>query len=207
MSENLLTAGFIDPKQLPLEQLHQEISNLLQVPLKNIERLELWPHQIWVKFFEGRGLFISYRHLAMWLEQGVQAIERCTDSSSLQKIGEVLSVERDWFNQTKEPELREKGQLIVESWREAWAKKAQEIKAEEERTRPQREHQQAAEKWLLGWQQVLSFCQDCQALNRLAGEIEIQSKQFNDLPHILRSIKQIVQQRWQELMPKNHQLG
>ncbi|MGB7442699.1 MAG: hypothetical protein WA919_16670 [Coleofasciculaceae cyanobacterium] len=206
MSNNLLTSGFVDLKQLPLDQLKLEVSQLLSVPLQNIECLELWPNQIWVKFFEGRGLLISYRRLPMWAELGLAAINSCTDSSSLQQIGEILLVERDWFNQTKEPELIERWQKIVEVWREAWAKKAREIKVEEERTRPQREHQQAAEIWLLGWQQVLSFCKDCQAVNRLAGEIEIQGQEFKDLPQIIRAIKNILQQRWQELMPNNGHL-
>ncbi|MGB7442764.1 MAG: hypothetical protein WA919_17000 [Coleofasciculaceae cyanobacterium] len=203
MSKNLLTSGLINPQQLPLEQLRQEVSQLLHVPLPNIERLELWPHQIWVKFFEGRGLFISYRRLAMWPELGLQAIRRCTNKDSLQQLGEILLVERDWFKATKEPALIEKWQKIVKIWREAWAQQATKIKAEEERTRPQREHQQAAELWLNGWQQVLSFCQDCQAINQLAGEIERQSQQFNDLPQIIRAIRQILHQRWQELMRKN----
>lgn len=78
---------------------------------------------------------------------------------------------------------------------------------EEERTRPQREHQEKAEKWLNGWQQVISFCQDCQSLERLADEMDVQSEEFNDLPLIMSKMRQILQQRWQELMPENHRLG
>ena len=77
MSENLLTSGFVDPKTLPLEQLRIEICQLLQIPLKNLERLELWPHQIWIKFCQGRGLFISYRQLPLWVELGLKAIKHC----------------------------------------------------------------------------------------------------------------------------------
>lgn len=205
MSENLLTSGFVNPKTLPLEQISREVSQLLKVPLKNIERLELWPHQIWIKFFEGRGKFISYRQLPIWAELGLKAIQNCCDSNSLKRLGEILLVERDKFNQ--KPEFRAKWQQIIETWRQAWAKKAQEIKTEEERTRPQREHQQQAEKWLHGWQQVISFCQNHESLERLAEEIEIQSQKFHDLPKIINSIRQILQKRWQDLRPENHRLG
>ena len=205
MSENLLTSGFVNPKTLPLEQLRIEVCQLLKVPLKNLERLELWPHQIWIKFVQGRGLFISYRQLPLWAKLGLKAIGKCCDSNRLKKLGEILLVERDWFNQ--KPELREKWQQTINTWRQAWAKKAQEIQAEEERTRPQREHQQKAQTWLTSWQQIISFCQNHQSLDHLAEEIEIQSQEFNDLPKILYSIRQILQQRWQELRPENHRLG
>ncbi|MGB7443487.1 MAG: hypothetical protein WA919_20690 [Coleofasciculaceae cyanobacterium] len=205
MSKNLLTSGLINPKNLPLEQVRIEVSQLLTVPLKNIERLELWPNQIWIKFFEGRGKFISYRQLPLWAELGLKAIQNCCNSHRLKQLGEILLVERDKFNQ--KPELIEKWQQTIETWRQAWAKKAQEIKAEAERNKPQREHQQQAEKWLNGWQQVISFCQNRQSLDHLAEEIEIQSQEFNDLPKILNSIRQTLQQRWQELRPENHCLG
>ncbi|MGB7443954.1 MAG: hypothetical protein WA919_23060 [Coleofasciculaceae cyanobacterium] len=165
MSENLLTSGFVNPKTLPLDQLRIEICQLLKIPLKNLERLELWSHQIWIKFVQGRGLFVSYRQLPLWLELGLKAIKNCCNGNTLKKLGEIFLVERDRFNQ--KPELIDKWQQTINTWRQAWAEKAQEIKTEEERSRPEREHQQKAEIWLNSWQQVISFCQDCQSLERL----------------------------------------
>ncbi|MGB7443464.1 MAG: hypothetical protein WA919_20565 [Coleofasciculaceae cyanobacterium] len=207
MSSNLLTAGLINPRQLPLEIVKTQVAAFLKIPLKNIERLELWLNQIWIKFVEGRGKLISYRSLPIWAELGLKVIKNCTNSQSLQQLGEILSVERDWFNKSKNPELIETWQQTISNWRDAWGKKAAEIKAEEERSKPQRERQEKAENWLNGWQQVISFCQDCQSLNRLAGEMDIQSEEFNDLPLILSKMRQILQQKWQELMPENHRLG
>ncbi|MGB7443370.1 MAG: hypothetical protein WA919_20070 [Coleofasciculaceae cyanobacterium] len=201
MSENLLTSGFVQPKNLPLEQLRIEICQFLQIPLKNLERLELWPHQIWIKFFQGRGKFLSYRQLPLWLELGLKAIRKCCNSNALKQLGQIFLIERDWFNHKRE--FPQQWQQTIETWRQAWAEKAIEIKTEEERTRPQREHQQKAEQWLSGWQQVISFCQDCQSLDRLAEEMEIQSEEFKDLPQILRGMRQILQQRWQELGSEN----
>ncbi|MGB7443775.1 MAG: hypothetical protein WA919_22145 [Coleofasciculaceae cyanobacterium] len=201
MSSNLLTAGLINPRNLPLELVKTQVAALLKIPLKNIERLELWLHQIWIKFAEGRGKLISYRSLPIWAELGLKAIKNCTNSLSLQKLGEILSVERDRFN--KKPELLEKWQQTINHWRQAWAEKATEIKAEEERSRPQKERQRKAETWLNSWQQIISFCQDCQSLERLAEEIDVQSEEFEDLPKVINSIRKILQQRWQELRPEN----
>ncbi|MGB7441493.1 MAG: hypothetical protein WA919_10525, partial [Coleofasciculaceae cyanobacterium] len=200
----LLTSGFVNPKNLPLEQLRKEICQLLKVPLQNLERLELWPHQIWIKFVQGRGKFLSYRQLPLWAELGLKAIRNCCNSQRLKQLGEIFLVERDKFNQ--KPEHLETWQQTINTWRQAWAEKAQEIKTEAERTKPQREHQQKAETWLNGWQKVISFCQDSQSLERLAEEMELQSEEFKYLPKILLGMRQILQQRWQELTPENHHL-
>lgn len=41
MSSNLLTAGLINPRQLPLELVKTQVAAFLKIPLQNIERLEL----------------------------------------------------------------------------------------------------------------------------------------------------------------------
>ncbi|NET03560.1 MAG: hypothetical protein F6K16_02220 [Symploca sp. SIO2B6] len=199
MSKNLTTGGFINPQQLPLEQVCLEVAALLKVTLKQIERLELWPHQIWVKFVEGRGKFISYRRLPLWVEQGIAAINNCRDHTSLKLLAEALSVERDWYQDSNDSELLQQWDLTISLWREAWGQRSQEITTEEEQLKPLRAHQQAASNWLQAWQQVLHFCSDCDSLNRLATEIEQQSHEFADLPEIMAALRQILQQRWLEL--------
>lgn len=199
MSKNLTTGGFINPQQLPLEQVRLEVAALLKVPPKQIERLELWHHQIWVKFVEGRGKFVSYRRLPLWVEQGIAAINNCSDRTSLKLLAEALSVERDWYQDQDESELLEQWRLTISLWREAWGKRAQEITKEEERLKPLRAHQQAGSDWLQAWQQVLRFCLNCDSLNRLAIEIEQQSHEFADLPEIISALRQMLQQRWNAL--------
>jgi hypothetical protein len=54
MSQNLITAGVIDPRQFPLEQVRQQVAAFLKIPLKQIDRIECWKHQIWVKLVESR---------------------------------------------------------------------------------------------------------------------------------------------------------
>lgn len=192
MSQNLITAGVIDPAQLPLEQVRQEIAALLKISLNQIERLECWPHQIWVKLVESRAKFISYRSLPLWIKQGLEAIAHCTSRTNLNQLGEILRTEREWYDNHKQPEA-------VQPWRNAWAQQAQHLRQEEERLKPVKAHQQAGVEWQKAWQQVMCCCRDCSGLERLASEIQRQSQEFADLPEVIEAIAQLWHQRWQEL--------
>lgn len=159
MSQNLITAGVIDPRQLPLDQVRQQVATFLKISLNQIERLECWKNQIWVKLVESRAKFISYRNLPLWLEQGFAAIKRCTTRSTLDQLGEILRSERDWYEQHDMPQA-------VQPWRDAWAQQAQHLREEEERTRPIRAHQQAGVEWYSAWQGVLRrLHSDCLVLS------------------------------------------
>lgn len=192
MSGNLITSGVIDPAQLPLDQIRIEVAVLLKISPNQIERLECWQHQIWVKLVESRAKFISYRSLPLWINQGLEAIERCTSRTSLDQIGEILRSERDWYDNHDKPEA-------VQPWRNAWAQQAQHLRQEEERLKPYQAHQQAGVEWQKAWQQVLRCCRDCTGLERLALEIQRQSQEFTDLPDVMQAIQQLWHQRYQEL--------
>jgi hypothetical protein len=192
MSQNLITAGVIDPRQLPLDQVRQQVATLLKVSLNQIERLECWKHQIWVKLVESRAKFISYRSLPLWLDQGLTAIKLCTSRPSLDQLGEILRSERDWYDQHEMP-------MAVQPWRDAWAQQAQYLREEEERTLGIRAHQQAGVEWYRAWQRVLRGCRDRTALERLAPEINQQSQDFADLPEVMQAMQQQWKERWQEL--------
>ncbi len=192
MSQNLITSGVIDPRQFPLDQVRQQVATFLKIPLKQIERLECWKHQIWVKIVESRAKFISYRSLPLWIEQGLDCINRCTSRPTLDQLGEILRREREWYDQHDQPQA-------VQPWRDAWAKQAQHLRDEEERLKPIRAHQQAGVEWYSAWQRVLRCCQDCQSLERLAPEIQQQSQEFGDLPDVMQAMQQVWNERWQEL--------
>jgi superfamily I DNA/RNA helicase len=192
MSQNLITAGVIDPRQIPLDEVRQQVATFLKISLNQIERLECWKNQIWVKLVESRAKFISYRNLPLWLEQGFAAIKGCTTRSTLDQLGEILRSERDWYEQHDMPQA-------VQPWRDAWAQQAQHLREEEERTRPIRAHQQAGVEWYSAWQRVLRRCRDCTGLERLAPEINQQSQEFADLPEVVQAMQQQWQERWQEL--------
>ena len=192
MSQNLITAGFIDPGQFPLDQVRQQVATFLKVSLNQIDRIECWQHQIWVKLVESRAKFISYRSLPLWIEEGIAVIKRCISRPSLDQLGEILRSERDWYDEHDKPQA-------VQPWRDAWAQQAQHLREEEERTLPIRAHQQAGSEWYSAWQQVLYCCRDFTGLERLAPEIRQQSQEFADLPEVMQAMQQLWNQRWQEL--------
>ncbi|HEY9635758.1 MAG TPA: hypothetical protein V6D14_20300 [Coleofasciculaceae cyanobacterium] len=192
MSQNLITAGVIDPRQLPLDLVRQQVATFLNISLNQIDRIECWKHQIWVKLVESRAKFISYRNLPLWIDQGLAAISQCTSRQSLDQLGEILRGERDWYDQHEMPQA-------VQPWRDAWAQQAQHLREEEERLQPIRAHQQAGVEWQKAWEQVLRCCIDCTGLKRLAPEIQRQSQEFADLPEVMQAMQQLWSDRWQEL--------
>ncbi len=199
MSLNLITASIIDPTQFALEQVKLEVAAVLNIPLKQIERIECWRHQIWVKIVESRAKFVSYRSLPMWIECGLAAIENCSDRPCLDKLGEILRTEREWYDEHEQPEA-------VQPWRDAWGEKAAQLReeaariaAEEERLQPIRAHQQAGMQWQETWRIVLHYCRDCNSLEQLAPEMRRQSQEFGDLPEVMDAMQEIWHQRWVEL--------
>ena len=192
MSENLITSGLIDAAELPLEEIRQQVAIYLNIPLNQIERLECWKHQIWVKIRESRAKFVSYRCLPLWITKGIEVIKTCTTRIELDHLGEILRTERDWYDQHKIPEA-------VQPWRDAWAQRAKDIREEEEKLQQILAHQQAADTWYTSWKGVLNCCRNLTGLQKLAPEIQYQSQDFGDLPDIVTAMQQLVSQRWQEL--------
>ncbi|MFB8788253.1 MAG: hypothetical protein U7123_05245 [Potamolinea sp.] len=203
MSLNLITAGIVDPTQFPIEQVKQEVAAVLNIPIKQIERIECWRHQIWVKIVESKAKLVSYRSLPLWLEQGLTVIESCKDRPSLDQLGEILRTEREWYD---EHDLSE----VVQLWRDAWGAKAAQLReeaailaAEEERLKPIRDREQTGWEWQSAWKQILKHCQDLKALLRLAPEMRQQTEQFEDLPEVVQGMQDVWKQRWQELSQRS----
>ena len=192
MSQNLVTAGFISPEQLPIDQIRQQVATFLNIPLNQIDRIECWKHQIWVKLVESRAKFISYRSLPLWIEEGIAVIKRCTSRASLDQLGEILRTEREWYDEHDQPEA-------VQPWRDAWAQQAQHLREEDERLQPILAHHQAGLDRYQTWQGVLRCCLDFTGLQQLAPEIKHQSREFADLPEVMQAMQQLWHQRWQEL--------
>lgn len=192
MSQNLITASFIDTTQLPIDEIRQQVATFLNIPLNQIERIECWKHQIWVKIAQSRAKFVSYRSLPLWIEQGIAVIKSCTSRPELDKIGEILRTERNWYDEHQMPDA-------VQPWRDAWAQQAQHLREEDERFGPILARQQAGVDWYQAWLGVLRCCLDFTGLQQLAPEIKHQSQDFADLPNVVQAMQQLVKQRWQEL--------
>lgn len=198
MSNNLIQAGVIVPSQWPLARVWLEVATLLSIAPRNIERLEFWQHQIWVKIEQKKAVFISYRRLPLWKETGLDAIKNCSDRSYLNQLGEMLSLEVKQYPTQYDSS-------VLEAWRSVWAQKSQQLKLEaqrqaqeEERLRPLRERQQAVQQWHDGWKTVLRYCNSFDGLERLAPELKQQSQEFADLPQG-ETAMELWHQRWQEL--------
>jgi hypothetical protein len=192
MSQNLITSGLIHAAELPIEEIRQQVATHLNIPISQIERVECWKHQLWVKIRESRAKFVSYRHLPLWIEKGIEVIQACTTKDQLDSLGEILKTERDWYEQQKMPQA-------VQPWRDAWAQRAKELREEEERLQPIRERKQAAEAWYASWQGVLRCCRDFTGIQQLEPQIKRQSQDFVDLPEVVQAMQQLVQQRRQEI--------
>ena len=192
MSQNLITSGLIHVAELSIEEIRQQVATYLNIPLNQIERLECWKHQIWVKIRESRAKFLSYRCLPLWIEKGIEVIKSCTSRLELDHLGEILRTERDWYDVHDLP-------LAVQPWREAWGQQSKDLREEEERLQPMKARQLAAEAWYSSWQGVLSCCRDFTGLQQLEPEIKHQSQDFGDLPDMVQAMQQLVKQRWQEI--------
>jgi hypothetical protein len=198
MSQNLIKAGVIIPSQWPLARVWLEVANLLTIAPRQIERLEFWQHQIWVKIEHKKPVFVSYRRLPLWKETALEVIQNCSDRSNLDQIGEMLSLEVKHYQTQYHP-------VVLEAWRSAWVNKAQQFKLEaqrqaqeEERLKPLRLRQQTYQQWHDGWKTVLHYCNSFDALERLAPELQRQSQEFTDLPEA-ETAMELWHQRWQEL--------
>ncbi len=192
MSQNLITSGLIHAAELPIEEIRQQVATYLNIPISQIERLECWKHQIWVKIRASRAKFLSYRCLPLWIDKGIEVIKTCTTRIELDELGEILRTERDWYDAHEIPHA-------VQPWREAWAQQAKDLREEEERLQPMLAHQLAADAWYSSWQGVLSCCRDSTGIQQLEPEIKHQSRDFADLPEVVQAMQQLVKQRWQEL--------
>ncbi|MEL7038144.1 MAG: hypothetical protein AAFO04_21385 [Cyanobacteria bacterium J06592_8] len=192
MSKNLITAGIIIPAQWPLARVWLEVAAWLGIAPRQIEHLELWPHQIWVKIIGAGAIFVSYRCLPLWIEQGLEAISECSDRDCLNQLGEIFSQEVKRYEPHYKP-------VAVEEWRLAWSQKAKQLRIDEERLKPLREHQQACQQWQEGWQQVLRYCRSLESLEQLASEIKAQTQEFEDLPES-ETVMKFWQQRKQEIL-------
>lgn len=139
-----------------------------------------------------RSSSVRERLRTTWIEQGIEVIKACITSLELDRLGEILRTERDWYDDHAMP-------LAVQPWRDAWAQQAKYLREEEERLQPMLARKLAADAWYASWQGVLHCCRDFRGLQQLTPEIKHQSQDFADLPEVVQAMQQLVKQRWQEL--------
>ncbi len=188
--------AIIQPQKISPQTILTEVAKIVDATVQNIKKLEYWPNQIWVNITGKGGRLVSYRSLSPWLREIIIAIRDCTNLEELFALGDIFKQEIQRFPQYYATE-------DVEKMRAVWSEQRDYLIAEEERTKPMREHQQKATEWLETWEKMIAHCQSVDSLQYLYPEMERQSKEFEDLPEIIEELLQTFQQRWKELNIEN----
>ena len=184
--------NIIQPHNFSLQTIRDGIARATNTVGSKIIKIEYWQHTLWVNV-EGRGArLMSYRILPAWLQQLAFAIRDCTNLDQLWELGCTFNDEFINLKQYYTEEYKEELRVI-------WANQREILRAEEERLRQMREHQQKASKWLEMWQNMITHCQSVSSLQYLYPEMERQSKEFVDLPEILTQLLNFYQQNWRKV--------
>ena len=184
--------NIIQPRKFSLQTIRDEIAKATNTVVEKIIKIEYWQHTLWVNV-TGRGArLMSYRILPAWLQELACAIRDCTNLDQLWDLGCTFN---DEFIKLKQYYTEEYKQHL----RVIWADQRDYLRAEVERTRPMREHQQKGQGWLETWQNMITHCQSINSLQYLYPEMEKQSKEFEDLPKIIEELLQTFQRRWKEI--------
>lgn len=179
MYSNLISAGWLRVQQSYSAQLKQEVAKLYKKSASAIQKIQCWPHLLWV-VIEGVGArFVSYRSLPTWINKVITVICQVANFEQLEELGEILRCE------TQNHFYEQKG---VQHLREAYRQKQQELNE----MKPQLEHQKKAQNWLRNWQGIVEFCQTEESLNSVVKAIEMQSGEFADLPEVIAAIRKTI---------------
>ena len=193
MLKNLISSGTISPGQFSPSQVLNQAALVLKISPDRIERIECWQNLLWVNIKHHKAVFVSYRCLSLWIEKGLEAIERCSDSEALHELGQIFNTEVQKYRKQYD-----EGQ--VQKWRDAWAKKRDRLKIEEESLNAARAKEESAKEWREHWMFVLSHCESTDSLEYLALEIEAQSKKFLYAPEAIAAVNKFCDTRWEELI-------
>lgn len=192
MVKNLISTGTINPGQFGLTQVLNQAALVLKISPDRIERIECWQNLLWVNIKHHKAVFVSYRCLSLWIEKGLEAIERCSDCEALNELGQIFNTEVQKYRKQYD-----EGQ--VQKWRDAWAKKRDRLKIEEESLKAARAKEDSAKEWREHWMFVLGGCESSDSLEYLALEVEAQSKKFLDAPEAIAAVNKFCDKRWEEL--------
>ena len=184
--------NIIQPHNFSLQNIRDGIARATNTLVEKIVKIEYWQHTLWVNV-EGRGArLMSYRILPTWLQQLAFAIRDCTNLDQLWNLGCIFNEEFTTLSQYYTEEY-------IEELRVIWADQRDILRAESERTRPMREHQEKAQEWLETWQKMIAHCQTINSLQYFYPEMERQSKKFADLPEIIAKLLNFYRQHWRKV--------
>ena len=183
MYSNLISAGLLRIQQSYAAQLKQEVAKLYKISASAIQKIQCWPHLLWV-VIEGVGArFISYRRLPTWIGKVIDAIGTVVNFEQLKQLGDILRCETQ--NHDYKPEA-------VDELREAYRQKQEELKA----IKPQLDHQKRAQDWLEHCYGMVQYCDSQESLKFVSRAIDLQSQQFSNLPEVIAKAQEIVMNRY-----------
>ena len=184
--------NIIQPHNFSLQTIRDGIARATNTVVEKIVKIEYWQHTLWVNV-EGIGArLMSYRILPTWLQQLAFAIRDCTNLDQLWNLGCIFNEEFTTLSQYYTEDY-------IEELRVIWADQRDILRAEAERTRPMREHQEKAQEWLETWQKMITHCQSINSLQYFYPEMERQSKEFADLPEIIAKLLNFYRQHWRKV--------
>jgi hypothetical protein len=181
---NLMEAGIINPSQWQIERVKSEVATILKIEIVDIEKIDYWVKQIWIKLVGAGAKFVSYRSLPIWFEEGLAAIQNCRDVVNFEKMGAIFRYEIEQYGKHYPPE-------ILNQWQQAWAKKTPYFQTEEARLQLKLARYQEGNAWQQRCMTMLSNCHSINSLNDCYWRILEESEEFEDLPELVSQIKQL----------------
>jgi hypothetical protein len=192
MSFNLIQTRSIDPFQFSRDKLLINVAKVLRINEERIENIVPYKYQLWVHIKGVGGKFVSYRRLNVWLDAALGAIENCVNTESIKKLGDLFKVESEQY-------AKQYSKAALDTLRVAWSKKRKELHQEEINIALTIAYKQEAQKWLSGWQEIVSHCHNREFLKSTMSEIHRQKQEFADFPDVIASVERICLNRWNKL--------
>lgn len=189
---NMIEAGLITPQSWSKQLVRQEVAFLLAVKSEEIEKIDFWDKQIWVKIIGIGAKFLSYRRLSLWHQQGLAAISNSSDVVAFENLGRIL---RQEFTRHREQYPAN----VLEEWRQAWQTKLPSFQTNNARVELRLAREQEARNWLKKCQNILNSSQDIDDLERNFWEIESEFEDYDDFPYVIHIIRKFWEQKFKEL--------
>jgi hypothetical protein len=178
---SLIEGGAINPSCWQIEPIKIEIASILKVHIEEIETIDYWFKQIWVKVVGKRGKFVSYRSLSCWFDDALNAIATCQDVLLFEKLGAMLRYELKYHAKYYPPER-------LNQLQQAWQEKLPQFQNEAGRLLLKLARQKEALKWQENCLKLLSQCEDWHSLDDCYWQIMEDSQEYRDLPEVLQTI-------------------
>ncbi|GAB4231258.1 MAG: hypothetical protein Kow0049_13600 [Stanieria sp.] len=189
---SLIEGGAINPNHWQSDHVKAEIASILGVKIEEIEAINYWLKQIWVKLVGKGSKFVSYRSLSFWFEDALLLIETCQDVVFFEKLGAMFRYELKHHAKYYSCDRLNKLQ-------EAWQQQSPQFQTEASRLLLQLARQKEALKWQENCLKLLAQCRDWHSLDECYWQIRDNGQDFRDLTEVIQTINDFYHQKSDEL--------